>query len=93
MLSYHVDLVANIQTFIDVVGVTQSPHLLTVKIHKLKNLANVDKFSLTESFRHALTKKEELDPFVYVEYAGVRIRTDEVYAGRNCEVLFIHIIM
>ena len=67
-------------------GVTQSPHLLTVKIHKLKNLCNADKHSFSESLRRVFTKKEQLDPFVYVEYAGVRIRTDEVYNGINCEV-------
>ena len=77
-------------------GITQSPHLLTIKIHKLRNLANADKQSISESFRHLLTKKQVLDPFVYVEYAGVRLRTEEVYSGLDCEVCFeyeIHIFL
>eukprot|EP01083_Nonionella_stella_P138040 420019_1 len=67
-------------------SITQSPHLLTIKVHRLQNLVNTDKGNLAESLRHLDKKDKHLDPFVCVEFAGGQLRTKDVYSGIDCQV-------
>eukprot|EP01084_Bolivina_argentea_P307224 530982_1 len=74
-------------------SLTHTPYLLTIKIHKMRYLADTDQYSPWENLRHIVSrrkKKDEqeksLDPYIVIEYAGVRVRSDEVYQGTRPEV-------
>ena len=67
-------------------GVEQIPHLLTIKIYECKELTKTD---IDMPFSKNKDKKN-LDPFFYVEYAGVRLRSDK-YKGTSPENVCIYI--
>eukprot|EP01084_Bolivina_argentea_P302872 522854_1 len=60
-------------------GIEQTPYLLTIRIFEARNLAKTDEDTLMDKIGNR-TGNKNLDPFFYVEYAGVRLRSKK-YRG------------
>eukprot|EP00485_Elphidium_margaritaceum_P001758 CAMPEP_0202694498 /NCGR_PEP_ID=MMETSP1385-20130828/8345_1 /ASSEMBLY_ACC=CAM_ASM_000861 /TAXON_ID=933848 /ORGANISM="Elphidium margaritaceum" /LENGTH=1708 /DNA_ID=CAMNT_0049350357 /DNA_START=54 /DNA_END=5180 /DNA_ORIENTATION=+ len=69
-------------------GIEQTPYLLTIKIYKARHLCKTDDDTIFSKMAKN-TGDQNLDPFFYVEYAGVRLRSN-TYKGVNadCQVGF-----
>ena len=67
-------------------GIEQTPHLLTIKIYECRELTKTDDDTIFTKMR-GNTGSANLDPFFYVEYAGVRLRSKK-YAGVSPKVCF-----
>eukprot|EP01083_Nonionella_stella_P268466 907578_1 len=60
-------------------GIEQTPHLLTIKIYEARYLTKTDDDTILDKMMKR-TGAKNLDPFFYVEYAGVRLRSKK-YLG------------
>ena len=66
-------------------GIEQTPHLLTIKIYEARALTKTDDDTIFSKIAGNVGD-QNLDPFFYVEYAGVRLRS-KVYQGISPKVM------
>ena len=69
-------------------GIEQTPHLLTIKIYEARELTKTDDDTIFSKIA-GNTGSKNLDPFFYVEYAGVRLKSKK-YQGVSPQVSYMY---